>query len=127
MPHTGVYARLEKSKIPGAGIGVIAIIDIPKGVYPFLPDNGTIIWINKKQFATQPQKIKKLYADFAIIKGDLYGLYKDKNFNQLDVTWYVNHDSKKPNMAIDKKNKFYALIDINAGEELVIDYGTYSD
>ncbi len=121
LPHYKVFARICRSKIHG--VGVRAIFDIKKGTYIFYGDDEPIFWVEKKKVKRLPNEIKKLYEDFCIIRGDLYGC--PKNFNQLTPAWYLNH-SKNPNVACDKGYSFYALRDIKKGEELTVDYKTYS-
>ena len=122
LPHNGVYTRLKPSKIHG--VGVFAIRDIKKGTYIFPEDNLPIHWIDRSQLRNLPASVGRLYKDFAIIKGKKYGT--PLNFDQLTPAWYLNH-SKSPNVAIDKHYRFYSLRHIRGGEELTVDYDTYSD
>ena len=122
LPHYGVFARIGRSK--RHGVGVLAIRNIKKGTSIFYGDDEPIYWVDKKSIKQLPDGIKKMYEDFCIIKRDLYGC--PKNFNQLTPAWYLNH-SKNPNVACNKDYKFYALRDIKKGEELTVDYTTYSD
>jgi hypothetical protein len=62
--------------------------------------------------------------DFSIIKGALYGC--PTSFNRLTPAWYIN-ESKKPNARCDENYYFRALRNVDAGEELTVDYGTFSD
>jgi len=117
-----VFARIGRSKIHG--VAILAIRNIKKGTSIFYGDDDPIYWVEKKKIQQLPDGIKKLYEDFCIIKGDLYGC--PKNFNQLTPAWYLN-DSKNPNVACGNDYKFYALRDIKKGEELTVDYSTYSD
>ena len=68
--------------------------------------------------------LRDLYDDFAIIKNDKYG--SPRNFDLLTTSWYLNH-SDNPNVAADKHYRFYALRDIKEGEELTVNYRTYSE
>jgi SET domain-containing protein len=122
LPHSGVYTRLRPSKIHG--VGVFAIQNIKKGTYIFPEDNDRITWVDERQLRDIPTPLGRLYKDFAIIKGKKYGA--PRNFDRLTTAWYLNH-SKKPNVAIDRNFRFYALLYIRAGEELTVDYDTYSD
>lgn len=122
MPHDRVYARLQPSRIHG--VGVFAIKDIPKGTYIFPDDNEKLVWIHKRMFENLEPEQRKLYEDFCIIRGDLYGC--PRSFNKLTPAWYFN-ESSKPNVAADKAYRFYALRDIKKGEELTVDYASYSD
>lgn len=122
LPHDGVYTRLGPSKIHG--IGVFAIIDVPKGTYPFKDGDEPIVWVDKSTVETLSEPLRQLYYSFAIIKGDKYGC--PTSFNDLTSSWYLNH-SDSPNMAADEDYEFYALRDIHAGQELTINYRSYSD
>lgn len=125
LPHSNVFTRLEPSKIHG--IGVFAIRGIKKNTLIFYGDeNSEIIWVRKSQLKNLPKEIRKLYDDFCIIKdsGRIYGC--PQNFNLLTVAWYLNH-ADNPNVKADKAYNFYALKHIKKGEELTVDYNTYSE
>ena len=130
LPHDDVYARLGVSKIHG--IGVIAIIDIPKGTDPFKYDYGSDHGQYYKFPAEKLMKglkpaIKKLYDDFCVFEDNNKTVWTPKSFNSISVGWYLNH-SREPNMRAEPEGEyFFALRDIKAGEELTVDYSTYSD
>ena len=67
-----------------------------------------------------------MYDDFCVIKdnGKQYGC--PQNFNQLTMAWYMNH-SDTPNVEIDENYDFRASIEIKDGEELTINYKTFSE
>jgi len=48
------------------------------------------------------------------------------NFNRMTVAWYLNH-SERPNTKCDDDLNFSALRNINRGEELTVNYSTYSE
>jgi len=121
LPHFGVYARLKPSNIHG--IGVFAIRDIPKATYVFSGDDDEMVWVNASAINRLPRTIKKLYRDFCVIRDGQYGC--PRNFNLLTLAWYLNH-SDEPNMAADKNYNFYSTRKIKKGEELTVDYDTYS-
>ena len=122
LPHERVYTRLKPSKIHG--VGVFAIMDIPKGTYVFREDDESIVWVEKESLQFLPTEVKELYDDFCIIDGKRYGC--PRHFDALTPSWYLNH-SETPNVAADKDFRFFALRDIKIGEELTTDYRTYSD
>jgi hypothetical protein len=103
---------------------VFAIRHIPKGTCVFREDDEPIVWVEKKSVEALTPPIKDLYNDFCIIHDDKYGC--PKHFDALTVSWYLNH-SDQPNVAADANYRFSALRDIDAGEELTVDYRTYSD
>jgi SET domain-containing protein len=121
-PHHGVFARLKPSAIHG--VGVFAILNIPRGTFVFADEEEQIVWIDKMVVQSLPKPLKDLYEDFAVIKHGKYGC--PTNFNLLTTSWYLNH-SDQPNLAVDRNYRFYALRDIDAGEELTADYRTYSE
>jgi SET domain-containing protein len=121
-PHHKVYTRLICSKVHG--VGVAAIRPIKKGTYVFHGDDSELVWVNAAKVRSLPKEIRRLYEDFAVKKGNLYGC--PDSFDHLTPTWFLNH-SDNPNVASDEEYRFYALRDIKTGEELKVDYRTYSD
>ena len=122
MPHDGVYARLQPSRIHG--VGVFAIRAIPKGTYIFPEDDDELVWIDQESLANLSHEERRLYDDFCIIRDNQYGC--PRSFNKLTPAWYLN-ESSTPNLAADRDYRFYALRDIEKGEELTVDYATYSE
>jgi uncharacterized protein len=127
LPHNNVYARLGKSNIHG--VGVFAIIDIPKGTYVFEGDKSEMLWFREEEIDLSglPLAIQKLYGDFCVIlqEGNSKKYGCPDSFNNMPISWFLN-SSEDPNLACDKNYDFYALRDIKAGEELTVDYRTYS-
>ena len=123
LPHDGVYTRLQRSDIHG--LGVFAILDIPKGASLFKgdEDSKTVI-VNASDIKLLPASIKKLYEDFCPLNDEKYEC--PENFNQLTISWYLN-SSKEPNVECRNNLLFYAARDIKSGEELTVDYDTYSE
>jgi hypothetical protein len=124
LPHDKVYTRIGISKIPKAGVGIIAIKDIPKDEYIFSPDDDEMVWIAIDKIEDLSVEIKKLYEDFCIKKDNRYGC--PINFNKLTPAWYLNN-SDIPNVYSDDDYRFRAIRDIKEGEELTSQYSTYSD
>lgn len=122
LPHYKVYTRIARSKIHG--VGVIAICPIKKGTYIFYGDDEKLRWIKKGSLRSISKEIKKLYSDFCIKRGKLYGC--PQNFNKMTPAWYLNHPTN-PNAASDHNYRFYALKNIKKGEEITVDYRTYSE
>ncbi len=121
-PHYKVFVRLAPSKIHG--VGVFAIIPIKKGTYVFGSDDAEMVWVKKSSIRQLPKPIRKLYQDFCVPKNNRYGC--PNNFNNLTLSWYLNH-SINPNVAADEDYRFYAIRNIKKGEELTVDYRTFSD
>jgi SET domain-containing protein len=128
LPHNNVYVRLQRSSI--SGIGVFAIIDIPKDTYVFEGDKSEMCWYSEEELklSSLPQSIQDLYNDFCVIKTEenqkLYGC--PDSFNNMPISWYLNN-SDNPNMVCNKDYDFYTIRDVKAGEELTSKYDTYSE
>jgi SET domain-containing protein len=122
LPHDGVFTRLRPSSIHG--IGVFAIVDIPKGTNIFNDDNSKIVWVDKHEVNNLEPVLKQLYDDFCIKLGDKYGC--PDSFNNLNVAWYLNESKDDPNVKCVNNYDFYALRDIKKDEELTVDYSTFN-
>jgi len=123
LPHERVYTRLRPSRIHG--VGVFAIQDIPENTKLFFDDLDEMVWVSKSQIDRLPsEQIKKLYEDFSPLRNDCYGC--PRNFNRLTMAWYMN-ESAHPNVRCDTEYNFFTLREIKEGEELTVDYSTFSD
>jgi hypothetical protein len=127
-PHTKVYTRLRPSSVANGGVGVFAIRRIKKGTPLFPGDNEEVLWVRKKDLSNQPRQIRRLYEDFAVSREGRFGC--PQNFNRLTVAWYLNEPA--PGQAanvrcVEETLDLFALRDIREGEELTVDYSTYSD
>jgi FRG domain/SET domain len=123
QPHSGVYVRLKPSKRHSSGVGVFAIKPIRKGKPIFAGENEEVIWV-KKTSIPKGGPVRKMYDDFAIIDGDFYGC--PTSFNRLTPAWFLN-ESNRPNARCDENYTFLAIRDIPAGEEITVNYSTFSD
>jgi SET domain-containing protein len=109
---------------PFGGIGVFAIHDIPAGTHLF-----------NKNCETRRMKVKDVPSSliqYCIYISDEECICPER-FDRMEIGWYLNHSST-PNIA--KMNPqsnaeakenfeertFYALHDIKAGDEILIDY-----
>lgn len=111
--------RLKPSVIPGAGVGVFATADIPKGtILRELFDDEDVRFVSWEAFAALnlPAEIKDNFP----VRYET-GCYLPRDFNRLSIGWYLN-DSTEPNLGHDPEYVYYALRDIAAGEELLIHY-----
>ena len=126
QPHEGVYTRLRPSGIHKGGVGVFAIQKIEKRSPLFEGDNDEMLWVEEALLPKGPKEIRRLYADFPVINGGRYGC--PPTFNRLTVAWYLNEPKKgdRPNVGCTDSYDFYALRNIKPGEELTVDYSTYS-
>ena len=65
------------------------------------------------------------YADSAVLNDDRYGC--SSSFNRLTPAWYLNDSRTNLNVRSDENYAFFAIRDINRGEELTVDYSQFSD
>jgi len=122
LPHEGALTRLRPSRVHG--IGVFAIRRIRKGARLFKGDSDEMRWVEEGHLGRLPNEVRRLYMDFAVLKDGRYGC--PTSFNRLTQSWYLN-ESKKPNVICDEHLNFIAGRDISAGEELTVDYSSYSE
>lgn len=122
LPHTNLYTRLKPSVL--GGVGVFAICDIPKGAYIFQGDATKTVTVPIETLDTLPPAIRKMYEDFCAFEP--YGMVCPESFNAMSIAWFLNHSETDPNVGCDEEYKFFTLRDVQEGEELVSDYGTYS-
>jgi hypothetical protein len=122
-PHRGVFVRLRPSTLDKSGVGVFAIKPIPKATRIFTDENEEVCWIPVDSVPNNAA-LRKLYQDFSIIKKGRYGC--PTSFNRLTPAWFMN-ESKTPNTRCDENYDFYTLRKIAKGEELTIDYSTFSE
>jgi SET domain-containing protein len=121
LPDFKVYTRLKKSEVHG--IGVFAIREIKKGTYIFL-ENCKVKTIKAKDipFSELPAEIIQLYKDFCPYNKKEFTYTCPQNFNFMTISWFLNEDKENPNVGCDKQLEFYALKDIQVGEELFVNY-----
>lgn len=124
LPHHNVYARLGASKIHG--VGVFAILPIPKGTVVFAGDEQPIVWVKKSLIQNLEPAQQKLYNDFGLHRGDAIAC--PASFNSVTPGWCVNHNPDNANLDYDSENmEFVSNRDIAIGEELTSNYHSYSD
>lgn len=122
LPHYKVLTRLGTSTIHG--IGVFAITDIEAETFLFEFDNTEMVWVNNEEIKKLSPKLQSLYNDFCVAKNGKLGC--PTNFNQLTMAWYMNH-SDNPNVEIDDEYNFRTKRLIKDGEELTINYDSFSE
>jgi hypothetical protein len=127
LPHEGVWDRLGLSRIEG--IGVFAIRPIPKGTDIFANDRVPLVWVDKADLdrAELTGAERALYRDFGINRGDRIGC--PANFHNLTPGWYLNEPKAgdRANVRTQDGLTFLAARDIAEGEELTIDYDSFSE
>jgi SET domain-containing protein len=121
--HT--FAMLKQS--PLHGIGVFAITAIQKGERKIFSDHESEwIEVSKEEVDALPQHARSLVENHCLFNETHYYI-PEYGFKILDLAVYLNH-SDQPNLISINDGKFFeAIRDIEAGEELLIDYGTIVD
>lgn len=142
------YVKLAPSHI--AGVGVIAVRDIPPDTDPFLPPNAHLlppeppcIAVHASELATLPLAVRtQLFTFFAALDdprdptgaarlrdatgGLVYGV-NATGMERLDASWFLNH-GEDPNVRYCEAaedgafNRYVTTREVRAGEELLTDY-----
>jgi hypothetical protein len=121
-PHEGSYARLRCGK---HGVGVFAVVDIPKGVRLFEADTGETVRVPISVVDALPvSELRRMYYDFCPLIGGEF--IAPLHFDLLTTGWYTNH-SDTPNVHVGPSLEFTSARAIVRGEELTTDYASYSE
>lgn len=124
LPHFGTYTRIKPSK--EHGVGVFAIVDIPQNTPIFYGDENTPTKeVPEHEIEQLPSEIRQLYIDFCPLNNGIFTC--PTNFNLLTPAWYLNCSEERPNVICKDGYIFYSSREIKAGEELLVDYSTYSE
>jgi SET domain-containing protein len=113
---------LKPSTVPGAGVGVFAHTDIPKDTYLRL--FGDEKEYESRSIPRKKNEVPEFFREFCMDRGD--DLICPKDFGNMPVGWYLNHSSKNAN-AYHKEFNWHASRDIQAGEEILIDYNSLQE
>jgi SET domain-containing protein len=117
--HT--FLTLRPSSI--AGIGVFALVDIPKGQRGlFSKDTSEWIKITKEEIAALPEHSRFLVENFCLFDEENYYV-PEYGFKMMDLVVYLNHADEPNIMSINEGEDFETLREIKVGEELFVDYG----
>ncbi len=115
--------RLKPSNIKGAGVGVFAVSKIDKNINPFPGCNTDLIPLSNIDYNNMSDLKQKMIRDFCYISKGYWRVPKD--FNKLDVSWYVN-SSDSPNLSFSvETGEYTTLREISEGEELTYEYLIY--
>lgn len=125
--RTGTYVMLRPSAIEG--IGVFALRHIPKGCRDmFGPPDAPGHWlsITRAEVEALPTHARFLVENYCLYDAEHY-FVPATGFKTMDLACYLNH-SDTPNIAsVSDGDYFEALRDIEADEELLVDYGDIVD
>ena len=125
-PHAGVCTRLFAS--PTHGVGVVAIIPIAKGTSIWPQDKDLMgKLVRKVDVDKLPAAIRQMYHDFSPFNKKEQAYEAPPCFNLIWPAWYLNHSKDNPNVKVNEEMLFFAVRDIEVGEELLVDYTTFSD
>ena len=112
---------------PLHGIGVFAIKDIPKGTRNIFSQGvGDWIKLTIAEVEALPKHSRDLVENHCLFDEDFYYV-PDYGFKLVDLVIYLNHAETPNVVSINEGEFFEAIIDIKAGEELLVDYGTIVD
>jgi SET domain-containing protein len=116
------YVMIKPS--PLHGIGVFAIRDISKGTKDIFSEGfGDWIKVSKEEMDALPIHSRELIENHCLFDEDSYFI-PEYGFKLVDLVIYLNH-SETPNVkSLNDGEQFEALVDIKAGEELLVDYAT---
>ncbi len=115
------YIMLKSS--PVHGIGVFAIQPIPKGCRNmFSKDSGEWIKLPIKEVENLPEHARSLIETYCLFDEENY-FVPESGFKTIDPVIYLNHSSRPNIISINDGEEFEALVDIAAGEELLVNYG----
>ena len=119
------YVMIKPS--PLHGIGVFAIRDIPKGTKDIFSQGvGDWIKLTIAEVEALPKHSRDLVENHCLFDEDCYYV-PDYGFKLVDVVIYLNHSDKPNVVSINEGEFFEAIVDIKAGDELLVDYGTIVD
>ncbi|MCC6290816.1 SET domain-containing protein [Candidatus Nomurabacteria bacterium] len=104
------------------GIGVFAVHKILKDTHLRLfGDNETL---DLRSIARPKENVPNPFHSYCMERKG--ALICPEDFGRMHVGWYLNH-SKNPNTRRDEDFKWYSSRDIEAGEEVLIDYNSLEE
>ena len=123
--HQHTFAMLKPS--PLHGIGVFAITAINKGERKIFSDHESEwIEVSKEEVDALPQHAKDLIENHCLFNETHYYI-PEYGFKIFDLAVYLNHSDQPNLISVNEGEFFEAIRDIEAGEELLVDYGTIVD
>lgn len=111
---------LKPSTIPGAGVGVFSLIDIPKDTLIFEVKRDDDYFFKYSEIEDLPQSVKDYML--GMTDGVEEGFFLDIPAFKIYTAYYVNH-SHEPNVFWDRRtDELFSIRDIKIGEELTTYY-----
>lgn len=122
--RTNTYVMLRPS--PVEGIGVFAVQDIQLGCRDMFtkpaPDDEWVT-VSMKEVEELPAHARLMVANYCLFDNENYFI-PGHGLKRIDLSLFLNHSDAPNIMSVHDGDYFEALRDIQAGEELLIDYGT---
>jgi SET domain-containing protein len=121
------YTMLMPS--PVAGVGVFAIVDIPKGCRDMFSKPGEDddwVELDRSEVDRLPSHTRQLIENYCLFDDSVYYVPAG-GFKTMDVSLFINHGDLPNLVSVEDGKYFEAVRDIKAGEELFLDYGTIVD
>ncbi len=119
------YVMLQSS--PVHGIGVFAIQPIPKGCRDiFSKEPGEWIKLPIAEVEGLPGHARSLVETYCLFDEENY-FVPASGFKTIDPVIYLNHSSQPNILSINDGEEFEALVDIEPGQELLVNYCSLVD
>jgi hypothetical protein len=120
-----VLMELKPSRLIEGEVGAFAATTLPQGTLLGVDDSGAEaedFILSHEEFAAQTLDIQERIRRYSVMRPGGYLVLKGIDFNNLSVSWYLNH-SCDPNVGFSDDGDFVTLRDVAQGEELTYDYG----
>lgn len=117
------YVMLKPSSVEG--VGVFAIRDIPVGCRMMFSKPGPAeewLSLTKAEVAALPPHARFLVENYCLYDDAVY-FVPAEGFKKMDLSLFINHSDQPNIISINDGEYFEATRDINAGEELFVNYG----
>ena len=109
------------------GIGVFAIRKIPKGTKNIFSSNsGEWIKVPIEEVEKLPASSKNLIETYCLFDENCYYV-PEYGFKMIDPVIFLNHSSHPNIISLNDGEQFEALIDIEAGIELLVNYSDIAE
>ena len=117
------YVMIKPS--PVDGIGVFAITRIHKGCRDMFSRPSALedwIPVSRTEVQNLPPHSRRLIETYCLYDDESY-FVPEYGFKKMDLVNFLNHSDSPNVISINDGEYFEAIRDIEAGEELLIDYG----